>query len=113
MTALPAGRPQLYWRIDSFPSLPQAQAAAGSWALAAEAFGRTWLFTLGPMGMRMSGGTKVVEVGPLPPVRAQEYLLRINEGTGTPGSISTVHTHPGVEAFYVSQARRACGRRTH
>ncbi|MDR7418953.1 MAG: cupin domain-containing protein [Armatimonadota bacterium] len=101
VTALPVGRPRLYWRVDTFPSLAQAQAAAGPWAVAAEAFGRAWLFTLGPNGMPTSGGTKVVEVGPLPPVRAQEYLLRINEATGAPGSVSSVHTHPGVEAFYV------------
>jgi hypothetical protein len=34
-------------------------------------------------------------------VVATQYLLRINEASGPPGSISTVHTHPGSEAFYV------------
>jgi uncharacterized cupin superfamily protein len=34
-------------------------------------------------------------------VVASEYLLRINEGSGPPGSASSVHTHPGSEAFYV------------
>lgn len=100
VTALPVGRPKLYWRVETFLSLAQAQAAAGPWALAAEAFGRAWLFTLGPKG-GSSGGTKVVEVGPLAPVSASQYLLRINEGTGAPGSITVIHTHPGTEAFYV------------
>src|SRR5574341_763575 len=100
VTVLPVGRPRLYWRIETFPSLAQAQAAAGSWGLAAEAFGKAWLFTLGSKGGASSGGTKVADVGPLPPVVAKEYLLRINEGTGAPNSITVVHTHPGVEAFY-------------
>jgi hypothetical protein len=101
VAALPVGRPTFHWRVETFSSLAQAQAAAGPWALAAEAFGRAWLFTLGPKGGSSSGGTKIVDVGPLPPVVATDYLLRINEGTGAPGSITTVHSHPGIEAFYV------------
>ena len=45
---LPPG--PLFWRIDNFPTLAQAQAAAGATALAAEASGKDWLFTLGPKG---------------------------------------------------------------
>ncbi len=98
---LPVGRPGLYWRLESFPSLAQAQAAAGPYGLATEAFGRAWLATLGPKGGSSANGTKVAEVGPLHAVVAAEYLLRINEGSGPPGSITSVHTHPGTEAFYV------------
>ncbi len=102
VAALPTGRPGLYWRLENFPSLAQAQAAAGPTGLAAESAGRAWLFTLAPKGGSSAGGTKVTEVGPLPPVIAPEYLLRINEASGAPpGSITVVHTHPGVEAFYV------------
>ena len=101
VAALPAGRPRLYWRLENFPSLAQAQAAAGPMGLAAEAAGKAWLFTLGPKGGSSAGGTKVAEVGPLPTVVAPEYLLRINEGSGPPGSTTVVHTHPGTEAFYV------------
>jgi quercetin dioxygenase-like cupin family protein len=43
----------------------------------------------------------VAEVGPIPRVVATRYLLRINEGSGPPGSITPAHTHPGSEAFYV------------
>jgi quercetin dioxygenase-like cupin family protein len=101
VTSLPAGRPRLYWRLESFPSLAQAQAAAGPWGLAAESGGRAWLATLGPAGGSSAGGTKVAEIGPLPAVVAPQYLLRINEASGPPGSITAVHTHPGSEAFYV------------
>ena len=101
VAALPAGRPRLYWRVENFPSLAQAQAAAGPMGLAAEAAGKAWLFTLAPKGGSSAGGTKVAEVGPLSPVVAPAYLLRINDGSGPPGSITVVHTHQGTEAFYV------------
>ncbi len=101
VATLPVGRPRLYWRLENFPSLAQAQAAAGPTGLAAEFAGRAWLATLGPKGGSSAGGTNVVEVGPLPPVVAPEYLLRLNEGSGPPGSTTVVHTHPGSEGFYV------------
>lgn len=104
---LPAGRPGLYWRVESFPNLAQAQAAAGPMGLAVESNGKAWLFTLGPKGGASAGGTKVAEAGPLVPVIASEYLLRINGAFGLPGAITIVHTHPGSEAFYVL-AGEAC-----
>ena len=96
---LPAG--PLFWRIENFTSLSQAQAAAGTWALVAESSGKVWLFTLGPAGGSSAGGTKVAEFGPIPRIVAPQYLLRINEASGPPGSITPVHTHPGSEAFLV------------
>jgi hypothetical protein len=96
---LPPG--QLFWRIDTFPTLAQAQTAASPTALAAEAAGKVWLFTLGPKGGSSPGGTKIAEIGPVPPVSAPEYLLRINITGGPPGVKTPVHTHPGSETFYV------------
>ena len=96
---LPAG--SLYWRIENFATLAQAQAAAGPMGLAAESRGKVWLFTLGPSGGSTPGGTKVAEVGPIPRIVAPQYLLRINEATGAPGSITSQHSHAGSEAFYV------------
>jgi hypothetical protein len=96
---LPPG--PLVWRLENFPGLALAQAAAGPTGLAVEAGGKVWLFTLGPAGGASAGGTKVVEVGPITPVTASQYLLRINEASGPPGSVTAVHTHPGSEAFYV------------
>lgn len=91
----------LYWRIENFPTLEQAKQAAGEYALAVEARGKAWLFTLGGADARGSGGTKVAEVGPIPRVSAPQYLLRINEATGPSGAVTPVHSHPGSEAFYV------------
>ena len=99
ITALPAG--PLFWRIENFPTLAQAQAAAGPTGLAAESGGKDWLFTLAPAGGSSEGGTRVAEVGPLPKVEATQYLLRINDASGPRGSLTSVHMHPGSEAFYV------------
>lgn len=109
---LPKG--PLYWRVENFPTLDQAQAAAGkySWnpntvsydgwpSLAAEAAGKAWLFTLGQQGAATAAGTKVAEIGPVPPITAPEYLLRINYGSGPPEAKTPVHSHFGSEAFYV------------
>lgn len=96
---LPPG--PLFWRIDRYPTLPQAQAAAGPMALAAEVAGKDWLFTLGPSGGTSPGGSKVAEIGPMPPITAPEYLLRINSAGGPPGAKTPIHTHPGSETFYV------------
>jgi len=48
-----------------------------------------------------SGGAKVAEIGPIPRITAQEYLLQVNEAGGPKDSASAAHTHPGSEAFYV------------
>lgn len=96
---LPPG--PLFWRIDNFPTLAQAQAAAGPTALAAEVAGKVWLFTLDRKGGSSPGGSKVTEIGPVPAIAAPEYLLRVNSVSGSPGVQTRVHTHPGVESFYV------------
>lgn len=109
---LPKG--PLYWRVENFPTLDQAKAAAGEYrwnadtvtydgwpSLAAEVAGKAWLFTLGPQGAATPGGTKVAEIGPVPSISAPEYLLRVNYGSGPPGAKTPVHSHFGSEAFYV------------
>jgi hypothetical protein len=105
---LPVG--PLYWRLENFPTLAQAQAASGPTSLAAEIAGEVWLFTLGRKGDATPGGSKVAEIGPVPPITAPEYLLRINHAVGPPGARTPVHTHPGSEAFYVLAGR--LGQRT-
>jgi len=118
---LPTG--PLYWRVENFPTLAQAQAVASSerWnpdtvsyepatSLAAEVAGKAWLFTLGPKGGSTPGAKKVAEIGPLPQISAGEYLLRVNHGYGPPGARTKVHSHPGSEAFYVVAGR--LGQRT-
>lgn len=105
---LPAG--PLFWRVENFPTLAQAQAAASETSLAAEVSGKVWLFTLGPRGAATPGASKVAEIGPVPPITAPEFLLRINHASGAPGAKTLIHTHPGSEAFYVLSGR--LGQRT-
>ena len=102
---LPSG--QLFWRIENFDSLDQAKAAAGPWSLAAESAGRAWLFTLGAPGAATPGASRVTEVGPVPRITASEYLLRINEASGVPGAITSIHSHPGSESFYVLRGEQS------
>ncbi len=118
---LPKG--ELFWRVESFPTLDAAKAAAppyrwnpdtvsydGLPSLTAEVAGKAWLFVLGPKGGSTAGGTKVAEIGPVPELTAPEYLLRVNYGHGPPGSTTPTHTHPGSESFYVVAGR--LGQRT-
>ena len=105
---LPAG--PLYWRVENFATLAEAQAAAGETSLAVDVSGKTWLFTLGPKGGSTPGASKIADIGPVPPITAPEYLLRINHAGGPPGSKTPVHSHPGSEAFYVLTGR--LGQRT-
>jgi len=113
---LPPG--PLFWRVENFPTMEQARTAAdaagwnpdsvsytASTSLVAEVAGKVWLFTLGPKGGSTPGGAKVAEIGPVPPVEASEYLLRVNHGYGPPGAKTPIHTHPGSEAFYVVAGR--------
>ena len=99
VAGLPAG--ELFWRIENFDSMDRAKDAGGQWSLAAESFGKAWLFTLGAPGGATPGGRKVAEFGPVPRISAPEYLLRINQATGAPGAITKIHSHPGSESFFV------------
>src|SRR5689334_4456926 len=64
---LPKG--PLYWRVENFPTVAQAKAAASKYdwnpdtvsydglpSLTAEAAGKAWLFTLGPQGAAATPG---------------------------------------------------------
>ncbi|HEY0858835.1 MAG TPA: hypothetical protein VGE16_17355 [Albitalea sp.] len=102
---LPEG--PLFWQIENFGSVADADAAAGPWSLTVRSAGKVWLFTLGARGGASGRGNKVAEVGPIPRAEATEYLLRINEATGPSGSVTSVHSHPGSEAFYVLQGQQS------
>ena len=115
MSPVPATIPS--W-IDGRPHVPSGGRAGDVWnpdtvsyqtstALVAEVAGKVWLFTLGAQGAATPGGTKVAEIGPVMRISAPEYLLRINHGSGPPGSKTPVHTHPGSESFYVVEGARS------
>lgn len=99
VTSLPTG--DLYWRVETMATLEAAKAASTSHSLVAERAGKVWLFTLGAKDGRTEGATKLADVGPLKPVEANIYLLRVNEATGPRGALTNVHYHDGSEAFFV------------
>jgi quercetin dioxygenase-like cupin family protein len=99
VTELPAG--ELFWHVNAFDSVDQAEQAAGPLGLVAEFDGKAWLFTLGHADEAPEAGEQVATIGPLPAVTATEYLLRVNEAGGPQGSATAPHTHPGSESFYV------------
>jgi hypothetical protein len=96
---LPAGN--LVWTIETFDSDASARAAAGPWSLVVQSEGKVWLFSLGDDAAASSGGIRVAQVGPIPRISAKSYLLRVNDVSGPPGSVTPVHSHPGSEAFFV------------
>ena len=51
--------------------------------------------TLGPAGASTPAATKLADVGPIARPEAAKYLLRINDASGPPGSVTSVHSHPG------------------
>lgn len=98
VTELPPG--ELSWTIESFDSESAARALEGRWSLVVPADGKFWLFTLGSADAA-PGRPVVARVGPIPRIAASLYLLRINDASGKPGSVTPVHSHPGSEAFFV------------
>lgn len=103
LAALPAG--PLFWRVETYAALAAARAAEGPTSMAAEVAGKVWLFTLGPKGGSTPGGAMVAEVGPVPPIQAKTYMIRLTNSGGPPGAKTAVHSHPGAEAFYVVSGR--------
>jgi quercetin dioxygenase-like cupin family protein len=97
--ALPAA--PIFWTLYNFPDVAAAQGAKPVGASVVEAFGKVWLFRIGPKGGSVPGGRRVAEVGPIPlepgggPYSA-EYL----KSTFAPGMTAPLHVHSGPEAFY-------------
>jgi len=63
--------------------LALAEEPEGGFAAFKETLRELWLFTLGRMGVRSSGGTLVAKIGPVPDVpAAASYVLDVNEVVG-------------------------------
>jgi quercetin dioxygenase-like cupin family protein len=100
LPALPGGG-DLYWHMETFATLDEAEAAVTDAGVAAEVDGKAWLLTLAPEDAAGHGGEHVATIGPVDRFDAQEYLLRINVSAAPPGSKTSVHSHPGSEAIYI------------
>jgi len=96
---LPTG--PLYWRVERFSTLEQAEEAAGTYGLATSAAAATWLMSLRATGGSSAGALSSAQVGPMTPFAASEYLLRVTQVGGPRGATSPVQSHPGSVAVYV------------
>jgi quercetin dioxygenase-like cupin family protein len=99
--ALPQG--EISWHLDVFPNRAAAAAAKGQLSTVAEAFDRTWLFTIASPDWRPAARAEhVASVGPLPlGTRAAEYTAVYLATTFRPGLSSFVHQHSGPEAWFI------------
>lgn len=96
---LPEG--ELYWHVENFGTLDAAKAAAGDYSLAAEFDDKAWLFTLADRKAATRGGTPVASIGPVPRIDSDGFLLRINNAVAPVGAKTSIHSHPGPEAFLI------------
>jgi hypothetical protein len=101
VTQLPAG--PLYWTVQQCATRSEADAlaAAEPASLAVEAAGKIWLLRLS--GPAASGGcaTTLARIGPVAPLTASRYLLRVNRASGAPGARTPILSLPGSVAFYL------------
>jgi quercetin dioxygenase-like cupin family protein len=95
-------QPAVFWHLDTYPTRTEAEAAKGSRGTVVESLGKVWLFTIGEAGWRAPGGVRVAEIGPLHVKSGEAYTARYMEAIFNPGMKSTVHRHPGPEAWYTT-----------
>ncbi len=93
-------RSAVFWHLDTYPTRAAAEAAKGPRGTVVEALGKVWLFTIGEAGWRPSGGVRVAEIGPLLVKSDEQYTAQYMEAISDPGMTSSVHRHPGPEAWY-------------
>ncbi|SAL87562.1 hypothetical protein AWB74_08167 [Caballeronia arvi] len=110
LRGLPRG--PLYWHIDRFASRPAAEAARERNGTVVEILGQVRLFTIAGKSWQASSGEHVGNVGPLKLPVAKAFMATYMEGNFQPGMQSTVHRHPGTEAWLVLSGAQ-CLETTH
>lgn len=99
-------RRSLFWHLNKFPTRRGAVAAKGQTGVVVEAEAQFWLFSFGPKNAAPKRGKRVASVGPLPlksnklpPAKSYEIVAYF--AVMRPSEYTTVHTHPGPEAWYL------------
>jgi quercetin dioxygenase-like cupin family protein len=94
-------REPLFWHIDRFDSGESALREGGPASVAFEAHGTWWLMTIESGIDDHHGGQHVTHVAlpALPP--APKYSMLVMSAYIPSGLTSRIHTHSGVEGFYV------------
>ncbi len=105
MTSEPLGqlsRSAVFWHLDAYPTRAAAEAAKGPRGIVVQALRKVWLFTIAEAGWRPSGGVRVAEIGPLLVKSGEKYTAHYMEAIFNPGMTTSVHRHPGPEAWYTT-----------
>ena len=91
----------VFWHIDEFPTLTDAQRVETPRSLAIVAHGSAWLYSLEVDTTNHRGGKHRAVVGPIPVRSNHLYAMMAMSAYFMPGQYSVVHTHPGPEAWWV------------
>jgi quercetin dioxygenase-like cupin family protein len=92
---------EVWWHLYQYPRRAAAEAEKGPQGTVIESFGKVWLYTIAEAGWRPSGGERVAVIGPLLTTTGIRYTARYMEAAFPPGMHTSVHHHPGPEAWYV------------
>jgi quercetin dioxygenase-like cupin family protein len=90
----------VFWHLTRFATRDEAQAARGENGTVVEAFGQVWLLTIADSSWHERAGTHVATIGPLPVDSGTSYSALYMEASMRPGMKSSIHRHPGPEAWY-------------
>ena len=93
-------RAPVFWHLDTYPTLAEAEVAKGQRGTVLESLGRVWLLTIEVAGWRPRGGERVAEIGPLPVSSDASYAAQYMEAIFTPGMTAPSHRHSGPEAWF-------------
>ena len=95
----------LYWHIMKLPTgsraVPPAPPDKEQKAFVVEAAGQRWLYSFGSKDAIPAQGEHVISIGPLPLRAANSYQIDAYFVVMPPGVHSSIHTHPGPEAWYL------------
>jgi quercetin dioxygenase-like cupin family protein len=90
----------VFWHLDTFSTLAQAEKAKESRGTVVQALGKIWLLTIAENDWRPKGGERVAQIGPLEVDGDVKYNAQYMEAIMNPGMKTRVHRHPGPEAWY-------------
>jgi quercetin dioxygenase-like cupin family protein len=94
------GTAPVYWHVTRFGSRAAAESSRPEHGTVVEAFGQSWLMTIGDSASQPRSGTQVAVIGPLPIRSDVSYKALYMEASMRPGMKSAIHRHSGPEAWY-------------
>jgi quercetin dioxygenase-like cupin family protein len=96
----PLPQSPIFWHLDTYSTLAEAEAAKGPRGTVVESLGKVWLLTIDVAGWRPPRGARVAEIGPLPVREDANSAAQYMEAIFTPGMTAPAHRHSGPEAWY-------------